>query len=105
LSGKRYRYDVVIEGGKIRKRKKKASKAFKGEDGHTPLSVAEEIPWGPAGLIVGTGLDGGLPITAEVFEESSRRGLPVVALPLQEALELLASVPRDEAFAVLHVGC
>jgi PPK2 family polyphosphate:nucleotide phosphotransferase len=105
LNGKCYRYDVVIEGGKIRKRKKKASKAFKGEDGHTPLSIAEEIPWGPAGLIVGTGLDGGLPITAEVFEESNRRGLPVVALRLQEALGLLASVPREEAFAVLHVGC
>jgi hypothetical protein len=35
----------VIVGGGIHKRKKKPSKPFRGEFGHTPLSIEEEIPW------------------------------------------------------------
>ena len=34
----------MIEGGKVRKRKKGPSKQFREKFGHTPLS-AEEIPW------------------------------------------------------------
>jgi hypothetical protein len=45
VEGKRYKHDVVIDGGKIRKRKKGPS---------TPLSAEEEIPWGGKRLIVGT---------------------------------------------------
>jgi PPK2 family polyphosphate:nucleotide phosphotransferase len=105
LQGKRYRNDVVIEEGKIRKRKKKPSKAFRGPDGHTPLSIAEDIPWGAGRLVVGTGIDGALPVMAEVYEEADRRGIELVALPLEQALLLLGSVPKKEAFAVLHVTC
>jgi len=50
-----YEHDVVIDRGEIRKRKKKASKKFRDEYGHTPLSVEEEIPWKCRRLVVGTG--------------------------------------------------
>jgi hypothetical protein len=46
VEGRRYTHDVVIDGGKVRKRKKGPSKQFREKFGHTPLSVGEEIPWG-----------------------------------------------------------
>ena len=45
IDGVTYEHDVVIDYGHVRKRKKKASKRFREEFGHTPLSVEEEIPW------------------------------------------------------------
>lgn len=40
VDGISYDYDLVIDRGKVSKRKKKPSKAFKAEYGHTPLSAA-----------------------------------------------------------------
>jgi PPK2 family polyphosphate:nucleotide phosphotransferase len=105
LAGKRYRNDVVVEGGKIRKRDKKPSRALRDEGGHTPLSLAEKIPWGPGRLIVGTGNSGALPIMAEVYEEADKRGVEIVAVPLADALRLLGETPKKQAFAVLHITC
>ena len=74
VEGKRYTHDVVIDGGKVRKRKKGPSKQFREKFGHTPLSVGEEIPWGGKRLIVGTGARGALPVLDEVLAEAKRRG-------------------------------
>ena len=46
IDGRRYTHDVVIDGGKIHQRAKKASKAYRVAEGHTPLSLAEHLPWG-----------------------------------------------------------
>ena len=59
-------HDVVIDDGKVRKRKKGSSKEFREKFGHTPLSPEEEIPWGGKQLMVGTGTHGALPIMNEV---------------------------------------
>ena len=67
VEGKRYTNDVVIDAGKVRKRKKRPSKQFRKRFGHTPLSVEEEIPWGGKRLIVGTGAHGALPVMDEVL--------------------------------------
>jgi hypothetical protein len=45
IDGVTYEYDVVVDRGDIRRRKKKASKKFRDTFGHTPLSVDENIPW------------------------------------------------------------
>jgi hypothetical protein len=45
IDGVTYSHDLIIDRGKIRKRKKAESKKFRDGYGHTPLSVAEEIPW------------------------------------------------------------
>jgi hypothetical protein len=42
-------HDLIIDRGKVRKRKMAASKRFRGAYGHTPLSMAEDIPWGAVG--------------------------------------------------------
>jgi hypothetical protein len=58
IEGKRYERDVVIDAGTIRRRKKGPSKSRRTQFGHTPLTSAEDIPWGGRLLIVGTGANG-----------------------------------------------
>ena len=41
VEGRQYNNDIVIEGGRVRKRKKKPSKPYRDEFGHTPLSADE----------------------------------------------------------------
>jgi hypothetical protein len=48
-------HDVIIDRGEVRKRKKKSSKKFRKEFGHTPVSIEEKLPWKCRRLIVGTG--------------------------------------------------
>jgi hypothetical protein len=55
IDGVTYEHDVVIDRGEVRKRKKKPSKKYRNQFGHTPLSVAEKIPWKCSRLIIGTG--------------------------------------------------
>src|SRR5258707_12012364 len=102
VEGKRYTHDVVIDHGKVRKRKKGPSKQFRERFGHTPLSVGEEIPWGGKRLIVGTGAHGALPVIAEVLAESKRRCIEVISAPPSEVYGLLEEVNKGQAYAILH---
>jgi len=105
VDGKRYTYDVVIDDGKVRKRKKGPSKQFRDEFGHTPLSVGEEIPWGGKRQFVGTGAHGALPVMDEVLAEAMRRGIEVISAPTSEVCELLEEVKKGQAYAILHCTC
>ena len=105
VEGERYTHDLVIDGGKVRKRKKGASKQFREKFGHTPLSVEEKIPWGGKRLIVGTGAHGALPIMDEVLAEAKRRGVEVIAAPTSEVCQLLEDVKKGQAYAILHCTC
>jgi hypothetical protein len=105
VEGKRYTHDVVIDGGKVRKRKKGPSKQFREKFGHTPLSAEEEIPWGGKQLIVGTGVHGALPITDEVLAEAKRRGVKLTTAPTSEVCRLLEDVKKGQTYAILHCTC
>ncbi len=105
IEGERYHRDVVIEGGRIRKRDKGPSKALQIRSRHTPLTAAEQIPWGGKRLIVGTGAKGQLPIAPELLAEAKRRGIAIEALPTSEACRLLADLDSDDVYAILHVTC
>ena len=105
IEGKRFEHDVVIDRGRIGKRHKGPSKARRHEYGHTPLTAAEAIPWGGMQLIIGTGHDGQLPVTPDVYDEASRRGVKVTALPTAEACELLDGITSKDVRAILHVTC
>jgi hypothetical protein len=105
IDGERYDRDVVIDAGEIRKRRKGPSKVRRAAFGHTPLTSAEDIPWGGSRLIVGTGANGALPITPDLFEDAERRGIRIEALPTREACRLLAELDAGEVYAVLHVTC
>ena len=54
IDGWPFEHDVVIDRGEIRDRGKKPSKKFRDNFGHTPLSIAEDIPWKCRQLIIGT---------------------------------------------------
>ena len=105
IEGERYARDVVIDGGRISRRRKGPSKALRDQFGHTPLSVAEVIPWGGHRLVVGTGAHGGLPIAPDIYAEAERRGIGVAALPTADACRLLADMKLEDVYAVLHVTC
>jgi hypothetical protein len=104
IDGVTYEHDVVIVGGRIHKRKKKPSKPFRGEFGHTPLSIEEDIPWDCRRLVVGTGASGALPVMDEVKREAIRRQVALVTAPTREAIEALQAEPEDTN-AILHVTC
>ena len=103
IDGTSYDYDVVIDRGEIRKRKKKASKKFREAFGHTPLSLEEEIPWKCRRLVVGTGT-GALPVMQEVQAEAKRRKIELLILPTAEAIEVLQQ-KAEGTNAILHVTC
>jgi hypothetical protein len=104
VDGVTYDRDLIIDRGKIRKRKKAASGTFRGAYGHTPLSVAEDIPWRCRLLLAGTGADGALPVMQQVRDEARRRKVDLVVLPTAEAIGALAKAPADTN-AILHLTC
>ena len=97
-------YDEVIDRGEIRKRKKKPSKQFRDEYGHTPLSIEEDIPWKCRRLVVGTGAHGRLPVMKEVKREAKRRKVELLVVPTLQAVEALEQ-SSEETNAILHVTC
>jgi hypothetical protein len=106
IDGESYHKDVVVDGGKIRKRDKGPSKALNPKKwGHTPLTAAEKIPWGGKRLIIGTGAYGQLPIWPDVREEAARRGIEIEALPTEEACKLVKDLDRKDVYAIFHVTC
>jgi hypothetical protein len=104
VDGVTYDHDLIIDRGKIRKRKKTASRKFRGAYGHTPLSIAEDIPWRCRRLVVGTGADGALPVMQQVRDEARRRKVDLIALPTAEAIGALANTTKDTN-AILHLTC
>ena len=104
VDGVTYDRDLIIDRGKIRKRKKAASRKFRGAYGHTPLSVAEDIPWRCRRLVVGTGAGGALPVMQQVRDEARRRKVDLVVLPTAEAIGTLTKAPADTN-AILHLTC
>jgi len=104
INGVTYERDVVIDRGKVRKRKKKPSKKFREEFGHTPISVEEKIPWNCERLVIGTGRNGSLPVMDEVRREARRRKIELVIIPTEEAIESFAEKP-ERTNAILHVTC
>jgi len=105
INGQRFEQDMVVDQGTLRPRKKGPSKGRRGEYGHTPLTVAEDLPWSGSQLIIGTGASGRLPIAPEVKAAAEARGVQLVALPTSEACERLRSMEGDQISAVLHVTC
>jgi hypothetical protein len=104
IDGVTYEHDVVIARGRVRKRKKKASKPFRGPFGHTPVSIEENIPWDCRRLVVGTGADGALPVMDEVKQEAARCEVDLLIVPTSEAIGVLQDEPKGTN-AILHVTC
>jgi hypothetical protein len=104
VDGVTYDHDLIIDRGKIRKRKKGASRRFRGAYGHTPLSAAEDIPWRCRRLVIGTGADGALPVMKDVHEQARRHEVDLVIVPTARAISVLAKTTKDTN-AILHLTC
>ncbi len=104
IDGETYHHDVVIDRGAVRKRRKKPSKKYQQEYGHTPLSADEEIPWDCRRLVIGTGALGALPVHEDVKREADRRGVELVIVPTPEAIRLLEE-HAEGSNAILHLTC
>ena len=104
VDGVTYDHDLIIDRGKIRKRKKAGSRRFRGRYGHTPLSTAEDIPWRCRRLVIGTGADGALPVLRQVREQARHRKINLVVLPTADAIGVLAQTTKDTN-AILHLTC
>jgi hypothetical protein len=104
IDGVNYEHDVVVDRGEIHRRKKKASKKFRGAFGHTPLSIKEDIPWKCTCLVIGTGAHGRLPVMDDVKSAAKDRGIELIVLPTADAIKVLQKHPK-KTNAVLHVTC
>ncbi len=104
IDGERYENDVVVSNGRVEKRKKKLSKHLKEKYGHTPLSLAENIPWDCETLIIGTGESGALPVLDEVKTEAEKRKINLVIMKTEDAcIELEKAGGKTNA--LLHITC
>lgn len=103
IDGVTYDHDVLIDRGEVHKRKKKPSKKFRDNFGHTPVSVEERIPWNCRRLVIGTGT-GALPVMDEVKQEAKRRNVELRILPTAQAIEILKAADANTN-AILHVTC
>lgn len=104
IDGKDYEHDVIIDRGKVSKRKKKASKEFREQFGHTPLSIKEDIPWSCRRLVIGTGAYGSLPVMEELKREARERDVELLVVSTPEAIIRL-NESSDKSNAILHVTC
>ena len=99
-----YDHDLIIDRGKIRQRKKGASRKLRGAYGHIPLSAAEDIPWRCRRLVIGTGADGALPVMKDVCEQARSREVDLVIVPTAQAISVLTKTTKDTN-AILHLTC
>ena len=106
VNGETFKKDIVIENGKVKKRKKGKSKDQKAKYGHTPLTPLEKtIPWNCKTLVIGTGKYGRLPITDEFKEEAKKRGVKLVILKMKEAVKYYVDNFGPDINAIFHITC
>jgi hypothetical protein len=101
IDGRQYDKDILIDSGRIKKRSKRASKAY-AEGGHTPLTAFEEIPWNCDRLVIGTGQHGSLPIHQSIRAEASKRGVQLEICTTPEAIAYLNDPGTN---LILHLTC
>jgi hypothetical protein len=102
IDGKDYYKDIVINKGKIEKRKKKQSKKFRSQFGHTPLTSLENIPWDCKKLIIGTGHSSALPVMKEVKKKAKKKGVKLVLTTTPDAI---LNINDKDTNLILHLAC
>ena len=102
IDGKLWTDDIVIDKGHIAFRNKSVSRMSKGQYGHTPLTIHENIPWGCSTLVVGTGIYGSLPVTDEVYRMAEELNVTLVVKKLKEAVKHLNDPDTNFVF---HLTC
>ena len=102
IDGKPYSEDIIIEKGEVSRRHKAVSRMSKETYGHTPLTVHENIPWDCDTLIIGTGKNGGMPVTDEIFKTAEELCVKVILKKTGDALD---HIDDDNTNFILHLTC
>ena len=106
ISGKLYEHDVVIRlGGKVKKRKKKLSKAKYGTSHKISLEEAEHVfEVGAKRLILGSGQSGSVELSDEAAEYFRKNGCSVQLLPTPQAITAW-NAAKGAVIGMFHVTC
>jgi hypothetical protein len=108
VEGTVFEHDVIIRPDRrVKKRKKKLSKAVYGTSHVISLREAEYV-WeqgaGPDCLIVGCGQYGNVELSPEAAAYLKRRGCPVELLPTPEVIDVWNKA-KGRAIGLFHVTC
>jgi hypothetical protein len=106
IDGKKYEHDVVIRlDGKVKKRKKKLSKAVYGTSHRVSLDEAKHVfEKGATGIVVGSGQHGVLELSEECASYFEKKEIAVDILPTPEATKLW-NQKGESVIGLFHVTC
>jgi len=106
ISGELYEHDVVIRlSGKVKKRKKKLSKAKYGTSHKVSLEEAEHVfEVGAKRLILGSGQSGSVELSDEAGEYFRKNGCSVQLLPTPQAITAW-NAAKGAVIGMFHVTC
>jgi len=106
IDGKTYEHDVIIRlDGKVKKRKKKLSKAVYGTSHKVSLDEAKHVfERGAGGIVIGSGQHGVLELSEECASYFMRKGIAVDVLPTAEAVKLW-NQRGESVIGLFHVTC
>ncbi|BBB31714.1 conserved hypothetical protein [Thermotomaculum hydrothermale] len=105
IDGKKFNEDIVIEKGEIKIRNKNASRKYKKNYGHTPLTIEENIPWDCQTLVIAKGFYGALPIAKDVLKEAEKRKVEIKIVKTEQLKELFESFDISKTNFLIHLTC
>ena len=106
IAGEKYENDVIIRlAGKVKKRKKKLSKAIYGTSHKISLDEAKTIfEKGAERLIIGTGQEGLVELSEEATDYFKKKECKVQLSPTPEAIRVW-NESDGKIIALFHVTC
>ena len=106
IAGETLESDIIIRlGGKVKKRKKKLSKAVYGTSHIISLEEAQHVHQkGAARLIIGAGQYGLVELSKEAADFFEEQGCQVDLLPTKEAIEAWNEA-TGQVIGLFHVTC
>ena len=106
IDGKRYEHDVLVRrDGSVEKRRKKLSKRLYGTSHTISRDEAKHVyDKGARTLIIGSGQQGCVRLSAEAEEYFTSRGVEVHLVPTPDALAAWNEAPA-QSIGLFHVTC
>ena len=106
IDGQVFEHDVIIRpSGKVKKRKKKLSRAVHGTSHTISLGEAKHIyRKGATQLVIGTGHDGLVALSDEAVDYFQRKDCRVNLLPTRKAIQTWNKA-RGAVIGLFHVTC
>lgn len=107
IDGERFAHDVIIrQSGRVKKRKKRLSKAVYGTSHVLSLAEAKHVyDKGTTRLIVGTGQQDNVRLSEEAADYFERKHCDVQLLPTPEAIRAWNEVDHGAVTGLFHITC